>query len=83
VGRHRILSGAVLTKTDSLKGFQPHSATSGVRLKYSMAQVKLGPLKKIDRHLLIKLIDRPIGQNINQYGSVNGLYRPEIPLNPP
>ncbi len=67
MGRHRILSGAVLTKTDSFKGFQPHSATSGVRLKYSIPEVKQGHLKKIDRHLLLKLIDRPIGQNINQY----------------
>ncbi|TAF92069.1 MAG: hypothetical protein EAZ49_02510 [Oscillatoriales cyanobacterium] len=66
MGRHRILSGAVLTKADSLKGFQPHSANSGVRLKYSRAQVKQDHLKKIDQHRSTELIFCPIAQNINQ-----------------
>ncbi|MEG4838730.1 hypothetical protein [Microcoleus sp. B9-D4] len=35
-----------------------------------MQELKQGPLKKIDRQLLIKLIDRPIGQKINQYAWV-------------
>jgi len=35
-----------------------------------MQELKQGQLKKIDRQLLIKLIDRPIGENINQYGWV-------------
>ncbi|MEO6862447.1 MAG: hypothetical protein ABI180_13110, partial [Microcoleus sp.] len=39
VGRHWIKFGAVLTKADSFKGFQPHSATSGVRLKYSRTEM--------------------------------------------
>ncbi|WP_293358642.1 MULTISPECIES: hypothetical protein [unclassified Microcoleus] len=56
MGRHRILSGAVLTKADRLKGFQPHSANSGVRLKYSRAQVKQEYFKKIDRERSTELI---------------------------